>query len=86
VFEVIPLFESSCKHRIELRKHGKSRSRAGSPAAILERGDGQSKFEFQRIFRMKIAATVTAKNFELSIDGFDSIGGGERFSYRLGIF
>src|SRR5213593_569487 len=64
---------------------GHGGSGAGTPSSIFKRRDRQSKLEFQGVFGMKIAAAVAAHNLELTIDGFDDIGGGERAPHALGV-
>src|SRR5262245_34974449 len=69
------LLKTRLKHGIELRKSRGDAAGNGSPSALLQRGDGESQFELQGLFRMKVAATVAAHNLQLAIDGFHDAGG-----------
>ena len=69
------LLKKRLKHGIELRKSGGDGACPGSPATLLQRGDGESKFELQGFFRMKVTATIAAHNLQLAIDGFHDVGG-----------
>ena len=57
-----------------------------SPFAIFKRRHSETEFELQSVLGMKVAATVAAHDFELSIDGFDDVGCGKGFSHVLGVF
>ena len=80
------VLKARLKHRIELSESNSDGSGDGSATAVLQGGDGQSEFQLQGVVGMKVSATVAAHDFKLAIDGFDDIGGGERFAHVFGIF
>lgn len=69
------LLKTRLKQSIELRKSRGDAAGQGSPTAIFQRGDGESKFELQGLFRVKVTATVAAHNLQLAIDGFNDVCG-----------
>src|SRR5271169_54139 len=69
------LLKTRLEHGIELRKRRGDGACNGSPSSILQRGDGESEFELQGLFRMKVAPTIAAHNLQLAIDGFNDVGG-----------
>ena len=69
------ILEAGLKHGIKLRKSRSDSTGDRSPNAIFQRGDGESKFEFQSFFGMEIAAAVAPHDFELAVDGFYGVGG-----------
>src|SRR5215471_7524205 len=80
------LLKAGLEHRIELRESRSDGSGNGTPTAVLQGGDGQSEFQLQRIFGMKVSATVAAHDFQLAIDRFDKVGGRKGFPHIFGIF
>src|SRR5215472_11954353 len=54
-----------------------------SPAAFLKGRDSESQFQLQGVFGMKIAAAVAAQDFQLTVNRFHGLSGGERTTNRL---
>jgi hypothetical protein len=55
------------------------------PTPILQRGDGDSQFELDGILGLKVTTAVAADDFQLTIHGFDRIGGGQGTTQGIGI-
>ena len=55
------------------------------PTPILQRGDGDSQFEFDGVLGLKVTTAVAADDFQLTIHGFDRIGRGQGTTKGIGI-
>ena len=74
-------FEPPFEESIERIESGLDTGSRSFPFSFLEVRKGDAEFELESVETMEVSAVVGAHAFELSVDGFDGIGGGERLSY-----